>query len=517
MAINYNFSADPNAAPNNRAIPSFIDALAKGYQMSQMPKQMKMKQQLDQAQLADLQARTGLTNQQSQYYGDDINSQIAERQAQAEEAQARTGLTNEQKKYYGQDIMSQTNLRRAQAESAQAEAEQARRTSNMQQSVLDMLTGSGNGQPAPQGGGYQSGYQSGQGTPGAQEAPQPAPQAYQPGSGQAPVQNQQPSPNAQMQPQQGAPQAGPQQGSDIDFAPGAKTVAQGNPALYGLDSRIYQNQALVPMLAKMGMPVPFDQKTTYDAASGNQMTTTTLPSGRVIQQMTQVTNPYMTNLNSNMGKMAATDYQKHSDILNDSINIQSNLKTIANVLEKNGITDAVGPMNSWFNKKGLGAGSAQDVMGQLEPYLGKVQASVANSISGNAARAKLYFAQQVKPSTSDPAALFMGKLEAANTLNQWSMDYEKAYTGLVASGVPTAQASQMADKAVPYDKYQGQMQKYLQEGSLAAKYQKDGVPVVYDHDAEGNLMPHITVKDENGKSYPLLPSQYKQYLSKGGS
>ena len=111
----------------------------------------------------------------------------------------------------------------------------------------------------------------------------------------------------------------------------------------------------------------------------------------------------------------------------------------------------------------------------------------------------------------------MGKLEAANTLNQWSMDYEKAYTGLVASGVPTAQASQMADKAVPYDKYQGQMQKYLQEGSLAAKYQKDGVPVVYDHDAEGNLMPHITVKDENGKSYPLLPSQYKQYLSKGGS
>ena len=94
MAINYDFSADPNAAPTNRAIPSFIDALAKGYQMSQMPKQMKMKQQLAQAQIDQLNSETGFNQTKQQYYGDDINSQIAARQAQAQEAEARTGLTN---------------------------------------------------------------------------------------------------------------------------------------------------------------------------------------------------------------------------------------------------------------------------------------------------------------------------------------------------------------------------------------------------------------------------------------
>lgn len=66
MAINYNFSADPNAVPNNRAIPSFVDALTKGYQMSQMPKQIKMQNQLTQAQIDQLKSLTALRQTQAQ-------------------------------------------------------------------------------------------------------------------------------------------------------------------------------------------------------------------------------------------------------------------------------------------------------------------------------------------------------------------------------------------------------------------------------------------------------------------
>ena len=115
MAIQYpDFNADPNAVPKIGGWPEFIKSFQQGYQLSQMPQQMRMKQAMMQAQLQHQQDENRYYPQQQQQALDlgaeDITgkrlsnqafpamnaAQLAELKARTGQTYASIGLTNEQ-------------------------------------------------------------------------------------------------------------------------------------------------------------------------------------------------------------------------------------------------------------------------------------------------------------------------------------------------------------------------------------------------------------------------------------
>lgn len=300
MAVQYpSYRADPNAVPQINGAPGFISAVQKGYQLAQLPEQMKQeailrraqaqKAQVDaqyaepeaQGRIAQQQAQTGYLGAQTTYqqkqtgrYDDVINSSLARDRALNASTYASAALTNTQNRAANYDLQQQQAIIEA-IRQAQAAAQNG-----------------GQPQPAPQ---ANTGY----------DAPQtaPAPQ-YQPGQGGAmyapPQQNApQVAPQGMLQP---APQASPQGAPGLPGTPQPQTGASPTAPVPssekviqpGSKDRAYLDDlATNPLYAKylerMGVSPP-KTETKYNATSGQVITTTTWPSGKITANATQLTN-----------------------------------------------------------------------------------------------------------------------------------------------------------------------------------------------------------------------------------
>lgn len=113
MAIQYpSFRADPNAVPQISGWPQVIKSFQQGYQLSQMPEQMRQQKASDAAKLQYLRAQTEAQDLNNQYYVPNIESQIALRNAQAQQ------VTNPEDKFTG-DIGNAYNLEKLRQAAAQ--------------------------------------------------------------------------------------------------------------------------------------------------------------------------------------------------------------------------------------------------------------------------------------------------------------------------------------------------------------------------------------------------------------
>lgn len=123
MAIQYpSFTADPNSVPKINGLPGLIDSVQKGYQLSQLPDQLKMQQQLQAAKLQQAQQQSYYYPKQqeaelqgkllqNQYYPQMQNAQLAQDAAQ-------TGYLNSQRQYYPSLINSEIAKNNAEAAKA---------------------------------------------------------------------------------------------------------------------------------------------------------------------------------------------------------------------------------------------------------------------------------------------------------------------------------------------------------------------------------------------------------------
>lgn len=238
----------------------------------------------------------------------------------------------------------------------------------------------------------------------------------------------------------------------------------------------------------------------------------------------QTEDVYQKSFQTQQGKDASAALGQYTKELSSAKQVQTNLSQLASIVEQPGFDQAVGPVNKWINKAGLGPEQAQQISGNLAPYLGSIQGQIANSVSGNAARAKLYFAAMQKPDMSDPADLFRGKMEAANTLNKWNIDYYTALTRNIQNGMRPNEAVIQADKDVPYDKYQGEMDLYLKNGTAANKYKGDdykdkGYTVFYAPDKSGKAdgsIAYVTLPAKDGGTVTIPAQNVDKYLAKYG-
>lgn len=509
------FRADPNAVPQINGWPGLINSIQKGYQLAQLPQQMKMQQMLQAAQLQKYQAETEGQNLNNQYYGQEAEQRIAASKASSDYQNKQTSRYDEtvnsgllRDKTLNANTQANTGLTNEQLLAARLDRQQIAdfyKVLNQGQA--------GQGAPQQQGGGY---YDN---PPQQQPQPQEVP-LYQPGQGGAPMMAPQQNMGA-PQPQGGQPvQAPGQQGAFQPTPSSEKVVRPGRKDQAYLDD-FAANPLYAKQLSKIGVSgIKTDTK--YDSKSGQLITTTEYPSGKITSSAMPLLDPaeqaqqaQSAELNKKIADQTATAYGDYTKNLSSGIKIQGDIENLAQTINVPQFENAVGPVNDFFHRSlGLGDEQTNELFGKINSTTGLIQGEMANSISGNAAKAKLYFAQMIKPGSKDTAPVFRGKLEAINTANKWNVDYNAYIAKSIRNGTPLDEAVIAADKAVPWDRYQGQMQSFLKNGQLADKYQKQGLTVSYQDSGEGDHHPYVDVRSPDGGTISVPVEKYQVYLDR---
>lgn len=303
MAVQYpDYRADPNGTPQINGAPGFISAVEKGYKLAQLPEQMKQEALMKRAQLAKAQADTTGQENVNNSYQQELAARLAQSAATTANTQATTGYTNKQTSRYDDTVNSALARDRAlnantYANTALTGTQNKAATYELQQqqaiiaAIRAAQQAAQNGQQ-PQDGAPQPQQQ----PPGGYGGSAPQPQ-YQPGQGGAMYAPPQQNIGAPQQPQGGMPMQGTVPQTQPPTAGGAaptppipsneKLIQPGNKAQAYLDE-LSQNPLYAKYLEKMGVSAPkIDTK--YNATSGQIITTTTWPSGKVTASATPLT------------------------------------------------------------------------------------------------------------------------------------------------------------------------------------------------------------------------------------
>lgn len=466
MVAYTDFSADPNSVPKINGLPGIIDNIQKGYMLAQLPE--KMRNEREQTRLA-----TERAQMENQYYPQKTQADIAE-------ARARAYLLQQQ----GQDLdpsalMDYLNKR------------------NSQQNMMP---------PSPQG------NQPTMGNPqmGGQ-APTPMNQQPVRVPMRAPMGQQQVSPQMMPQeaPQQAMQQPTAEQPNSYYQNSDSKNylLSSGNPDLYAYDEAYENDPGARKYLERHGYEKSVS--TQIDPTTGKLVSITKYPSGK--QEATIIETGGGVEgraFQEEEGKNRAKALQAYRDKYASTSNIDQNISQLKSLVENPEFTDSVGPLNSVLvTKFGQGSPAVKQLNGQMKTYSGQIQADMATSIPGNAAKAKLIFVQSIKPDTTDTADGFIGKLQALDTANKWSQNYSRFVMEGMANGLSEDQALTEANKAFPWDSYKSNMQKTINQGRIAGQLREKGLKI--DRSKNGQF--YVLVPTKEGAQW-LAADQYDDYM-----
>lgn len=509
------FRADPNAVPQINGWPGVLNSIQKGYQLAQLPQQMKMQQMLQAAQLQKYQAETEGQNLSNQYYGPEAEQRIAASKAASDYQNKQTSRYDEtinsalaRDRALNANTYASTNLTNEQMLAARTDRQQ---TADFYKALQSGQSGQGASQP--QSGGYYDNAPQ-------QQSPQPQ---YQPGQGGAmyapPSQGM-----GQPAPQQ-MPQGGPQQGGQT--APSAEMqqtsgdgqveISPGDPSLYHIDAAYDANPQFKKQFEDRGMT----KKTSVQVnpKTGQVMAVTTYPSGRIVATNSDLSSVRAENTTEPGEQAAYTTVQKE---YGDSQAMDAQLKQLASAINQPGFDNAVGPVNQWLPQFGLSNSDVSKIYGDFEAASRTLQAKMASTLSTRGAtNMGLRLAAQTKPNANDTAPVIRGKMEALNTGNKWTMDYSEAVQRNMLNGMNSLDARKKAQEEVPFDKYMGEMRSYLEEGEAGGKIydynsklpEDKRIDISYKVDKFGNELPYVQAIDSKG-NHILIPAG--QYVKQAG-
>lgn len=460
MAFYTDFSADPNSVPKLNGLPGIIDNIQKGYMLAQLPEQVRN-------QRAQMRLATEKAQMENQYYPQMQEAQIGE-------YNARSNLANTQ--------------------SQAAQFEMMRR-----KALYDALQG--NSEPQPN-----------MGSP----APSPQQQPPQQDYGQFNLLNglidntQRPSINAA--PSQGTPQYGNnspyynnQQSGD---GSSSIVVNAGNPAKYRIDDIVDKNPGLNKELEDMGFKKTVDTKLDDD---GRMISTTTYPSGRQVATITRIgPTAAQKKLSEEMATKDAEAYDSYTNALDSSVSIDQSLSNMRNLLDDPDFKNSVGPLNRSFSRVGWADPRVQELTTQINGFSREIQfaKAAALKVGNNAAATKLGIVEDAKPSVTDTYYGMVGKMEALNTINKWNMEYSDFMANAITEGkMSRNKAILAARKAIPADKYSGEIDRQIKQGKLAGELHEKGLSV--DRGPNGVFMVKIPTP-EGDKRIPV--DQYENWL-----
>jgi hypothetical protein len=372
---------EPQKSPYNDLIGQFLG----GYNQTKYG-QPGLEEALKKTQLAN------------QYYGPNIESQLALRKAQTGEAGARTGLLGEQTRGARIENQYAPEKIKSQIAEAQASAQKAR----LIQMIREQLLGGGQVPEGQQGnplnipgnantGQEQVGMFQGQGMPKSTKGPQQTPQ---------------------------------QKGG---FS--------------------YPQAATAMQLLGLGKPQVVDVNGKYMAIT---------PFGNVDTGV-QGPNAEEKALQAGMGKYGAKLY---GDSTNNYITYQNQglaINELIDAAESNPqFRNVVGrinqPLTNWF-----GSAQQKELLGRLSSSSGEIALQVAPSLKGAFTGRDQSLINSIKAGPGDFPDVFIGKLKAQKLINDVLSERSRMTALYIENGMKPLQASQLAAKNTPLDRYRPQI------------------------------------------------------------
>ncbi len=501
MAIQYpSFDADPNAVPQLSKMPTIFEGIQKGIAIGNLPRQLRMQREQAAANLEQTQLQNKyypLVQQQALDKGAiDLKYLPADYQSRIRGQNNSADLTAQQAAWLPKldsaqiaDYLSRARYTNTQTDTANEDLKTQR--------AFNALMANGVPDNSQQ---VQS-----------SSAPQPMP-SYIPGSGQAPF-----APQAQQAPQSaqsmGAPPSA-QSSQDNSGGIQGQVVDQGNPSLYNVDKIAMQYPQYGALLKKYGVN-PIKTTTQINDKTGAAVVTTTMPSGKTFVHSVPVS--------SIQGSIISTpgDQAAYTNAVNDNNaarNVQSQLEQLAHIMNNVDFDNVTGPVNQWLPKiPGMTSDQVSKIYGQFNTTSNDLQATFASTLTKRGATNNaLNLAARAKVAPSDTAPVARGKLEALNTGNKWKMDYTEALGRNLHSGMSYFDAAKAAEEQVPFTKYQGEMETYLDEGEAGGKIAKynENIPkakqieMTWKADKFGNELPYVKAQTKTGKHILVPASQY---------
>jgi hypothetical protein len=455
MAIAYpNYQADPNSVPKINGLPGIIDGIQKGYMLAQLPE--KLRNEREQTRLS-----TERAQMENQYYPQKTRADI-------NEANARAYLLQQQGKDLDPSALTDFLNRR-----------------NTQSGMM----------PPP--------AQSGQPSMGA---PPPISMNQQPVS----VPMRPPTPQAQApqqaiaQPtQQSAPgqstgyyQNGtaPQPNGYYQNSGGGQSylISGGNPDLYAYDDAYENDPGARRYLERHGyaksVSTQIDEK-------GRLVSLTKYPSGKQEATILETGGGTAGNaFQEQEGKDRAKIYGEYSNRATGASKLNTEFKSLDELMASDSFDSAVGPVDSYMNKKGLATKATQDAYGQAAGITGRIHTQLIGSMPGNAQAAKINLVNSIKPNVTDPENVFRGKAKALKIAQEYEEDFYKKISRLMKSGMSEVDALEQTEKEVVWDNYKNRIVKAA-SGKEGEYYKPKTTNKTFSDDEVHAATDHLSVEE----------------------
>lgn len=453
------FTADPNSVPKVNGLPGLINGIQKGMMMAQLPEKMRNERQQSKLSLEKAQM-------ENEYYPQQMRANI-------NEANARAYLAQQE----GQDLDPRALLNYLQNNGQNSNTASYPRSPNMNM-----------------------------------QQPQQAQNPYS-----QPQNMQMSNPNQVNDGKMATPQTSPIQSNSSLPAQEQNSpyktvgtqnylISNGNPELYGYDEAYENDPAARRYLERHGYGKSIS---TQIDPTGKLVSITKYPSGKQEANILETGGGIEGKaFEEEEGKNRATALQKYRDKYAATSNIDQNISQLKSLVENPEFADSVGPLNNVLvTKFGKGSPVVKRLNGQMKTYSGQIQAEMATSIPGNAAKAKIRFVQDIKPDTNDTSEGLIGKLEALDTANKWSQNYNQFVTKAMENGLSEEEALAQANNAFPWDSSKSNMEKIMKQGEIAGQLRQNKLNI--QRSKNGQF--YVLVPTEQGGQW-LPTDQYDQYM-----
>lgn len=240
---------------------------------------------------------------------------------------------------------------------------------------------------------------------------------------------------------------------------------------------------------------------------------TTYPSGKeTITKIQMGDSPAQQAFSVEQAKEKAKTIQKYRENTQFNASISSKLDQLEDVIKDNNFENAVGPLDAPLAlKTGLGSPDVKYLSSSIEEITGDIQKEMAKSFGGRTTNFMIRFVKDIKPSTEDPGAVFIGKYDAMRASQRFDKEFNRRVVDLMDNkGYSQEDAMEIAEKSLNFKDFKSNMLKFKEDARKATTFSNSHKNIPIKKGKDGSFF--AVFPDENGIAQTIPIDQYDAYM-----
>lgn len=219
------------------------------------------------------------------------------------------------------------------------------------------------------------------------------------------------------------------------------------------------------------------QQIINDPQTGQAFVATTLPSGRVDFKAQQIgPTAEQTAFSKERGKGDATLYNQALSQNNQLIQNSAAIDGLLNQVQTDpDMQNIIGPKGESLVTQYFGTPEQKQKLGEFRANSGIIFTDLMKSMTGTGSISDKEGAQflKMKPNTSDSPDVVLGKIKGSKAASEFAKQRNSAFLNNMDQGMNSSQALKLAEKQVPFDQVQAQVNQII---NPPITLYKNGVP-----------------------------------------